>query len=70
MREPSECLEEKHATNPPSWHANCQYFFAPRYRVIKIMHSYSEVVLRTTKHTMVYPDSGPSLEVIALGSVV
>jgi hypothetical protein len=28
--------------------------------------SYSEVVLRTTKHTIVYPSSGPSLEVIDL----
>jgi hypothetical protein len=36
-------------------------FFAPiRYRVAKIVCSYSEVVLRITKHTMVYPSSGPS----------
>jgi hypothetical protein len=42
-------------------------FFAPaRYRVVKIMYSYSVVVLRTTKHTIVYPGLGPSLEVIAL----
>jgi hypothetical protein len=41
-------------------------FFAPaRYRVVKIAHSSFEVVLRTTKH-MIYPGSGPSLEVIAL----
>jgi hypothetical protein len=46
-------------------------FFAPvRYMVVKIMRSCSEVVLRTTKHTMVYPGSCPSLEVIALRSVV
>jgi hypothetical protein len=42
-------------------------FFAPaRYRVVKITRSYSEVVLRTIKHTMVYPGSGSSLEVIDL----
>jgi hypothetical protein len=39
-------------------------FFAPaRYRVVKIARS---VVLRTTNNTIVYPSSGPSLEVIAL----
>jgi hypothetical protein len=32
--------------------------------VVKIMHSSYEMVLRTTKHTMIYPSSGPSLEVI------
>jgi hypothetical protein len=26
MREPSEHLEEKHATNPPTWHVNGWYF--------------------------------------------
>jgi hypothetical protein len=31
-----------------------------------MMHSYSEVVLQTTKYTKIYPGSGPSLEVIAL----
>jgi hypothetical protein len=41
-----------------------------RYRVVKIVRSYSKVVLRTTKRTMVYPGSGPSLEVIALRPVV
>jgi hypothetical protein len=45
--------------------------FAPaRYRVVKIVHSYSEVVLRTTKHTMVYPALGPSLKVIDLHQTV
>jgi hypothetical protein len=34
-------------------------------RVVKITRSNSEVLLRTTKHTMIYPDSGPSSEVIA-----
>jgi hypothetical protein len=42
-------------------------FFAPtRYWVVTISRSCSDVVLRTTKHTMVYTGSGPSLEVIAL----
>jgi hypothetical protein len=40
------------------------------YGVVKIAHSSSEVVLRTTKQTMIYPGSGPSSEVIALNSVV
>jgi hypothetical protein len=34
--------------------------------VVKITRSSSEVVLQTTKHNMIYPGSGPSLEVIAL----
>jgi hypothetical protein len=42
-------------------------FFVPtRYRVVKIARSYSEMVLQTTKHTIIYPGSGPSLEVIVL----
>jgi hypothetical protein len=46
-------------------------FSAPaRYRVVKIARSCSKVVLLTTKHTMVYPGSGPFLEVIALCPVV
>jgi hypothetical protein len=46
-------------------------FFTPvRYKVVKIVRSYSEVVLQTIKHTMVYPGSGPSLEVIALRPAV
>jgi hypothetical protein len=46
-------------------------FFAPiKYRVVKITHSSSEVILRTTKHTVIYPDSGLSLEVIAVRPVV
>jgi hypothetical protein len=35
-------------------------------RVVKIVRSSSEVVLRTIKHTVIYLGSGPSLEVIAL----
>jgi hypothetical protein len=42
------------------------FFALVRYRVVKIAHSYFEVVLRTKKHTMFYPGSSPSLEVIAL----
>jgi hypothetical protein len=46
-------------------------FFAPtRYRVVKIARSSYEVVLRTMKHTVIYPGTGPSLEVIALRIVV
>jgi hypothetical protein len=37
-----------------------------RYRVVKIMCSSSEVVLQTTKHTVIYPSSSPSMKVIAL----
>jgi hypothetical protein len=35
-------------------------------RVVKIARSSFEVVLQTTKHMVIYPGSGPSLEVIAL----
>jgi hypothetical protein len=46
-------------------------FFAPtRYRVLKIACSSSEVVLRTMKHIVIHPSSGPSLQVIALHPVV
>jgi hypothetical protein len=46
-------------------------FFAPaNYGVIKIVYSSSEVVLQTTKHTMIYPGSGPSLKVIVLHPVI
>jgi Na+/melibiose symporter-like transporter len=41
-------------------------FFTGKNRVVKIVHSSSDVVLRTTKHTLIYPGLGPSLEVIAL----
>jgi hypothetical protein len=37
-----------------------------RYMVVKIMHSSSKVVSQTTKHTVIYLGSSPSLEVIAL----
>jgi hypothetical protein len=46
-------------------------FFTPtRYMAINTAYSYSEVVLRTTKYTMIYPDSGSFLEVIALRPAV
>jgi hypothetical protein len=35
-------------------------------RVVKIVCSSSKMVLRTTKHTVIYPGSNPSLVVIAL----
>jgi hypothetical protein len=35
-------------------------FCTSKIHVVKIARSYSEVVLQTTKHTMVYPGLGPS----------
>jgi hypothetical protein len=40
------------------------------YGVVKITRSCSDVVLRTKKHTIVYPGSDPSLKVIALRPAV
>jgi hypothetical protein len=51
MREPSEHLEEKHII---------------RYKVVKIVRSCSEEVLQTIKHTMIYPSSDSSFEVIVI----
>jgi hypothetical protein len=46
-------------------------FSAPKkYRVVKIVHSSFEMVLQTTERTMIYPGSGPSLEVIVICPVV
>jgi hypothetical protein len=45
-------------------------FCTDKNRVVKIVCSNSEIVLQTTKHTIIYPDSGPSLEVIALRPIV
>jgi hypothetical protein len=46
-------------------------FSAPKkYRVVKIVHSSFEMVLQTTERTMIYPGSDPSLEVIAICTVV
>jgi hypothetical protein len=70
MTEPSECLEEKHATNPPCA-PTIGVFCTGKNRVVKIAHSSSEVVLQTTnKHTIIYPGLGPCLEVIALRPAV
>jgi hypothetical protein len=55
-----------HCKSPYLAHQLLVFFTPIRYRVVKITCSYSEVVLRTTKHTIIYPSSGPSLEVIAL----
>jgi hypothetical protein len=41
-------------------------FCTGKSRVFKITHFSFEVVLRTTKHTVIYPSSCPSLEVITL----
>jgi hypothetical protein len=41
-------------------------FYTVKNMVVKIVRSSSKVILRTTKHIMIYPDSCPSLEVIAL----
>jgi hypothetical protein len=46
------------------------FFALARCRVVKITRSCSEMVLRTIKHTKIYPGSGPSLKVIALRLVV
>jgi hypothetical protein len=40
-------------------------FYTGKNRVVKIMHSSAEVVLQTTKHMVIYPSLGPSLEVLA-----
>jgi hypothetical protein len=45
-------------------------FYTGKNRVVKIVRSSSEMVLRTTKHTMINPSSGPSLEVIAIQPAV
>jgi hypothetical protein len=61
-----ETFRRKHATNPPSWHINYGVFYTGKKKVVKITCSSSDVVLQTTKHTVIYPGPGPSLEVIAL----
>jgi hypothetical protein len=46
-------------------------FFTPiKYRVVKITRSCSKMVLRTNKHTKIYPGSDISLKVIDLRLVV
>jgi hypothetical protein len=46
------------------------FFASARYRVVNITHSCFEVVLRTTKNTIYYLVSSPSLDVIAPRQVV
>jgi hypothetical protein len=46
------------------------FFALANYVVVKITRSSSDVVLQTTKHTVIYPGSGCSLEVIDLRLVV
>jgi hypothetical protein len=41
-------------------------FYTGKNRVVKILRFSSEMVLRTTKHIMIYPGSGPSSDVIVL----
>jgi acid stress-induced BolA-like protein IbaG/YrbA len=45
-------------------------FCTGKNRMVKIVCSSFEMVLRTTKHTMIYHSSNTSLEVIALHPVV
>jgi hypothetical protein len=45
-------------------------FCIDKNRVVKITRSSFEMDLRTTKHIMIYPDSGPSSDVIVLRPVV
>jgi hypothetical protein len=64
-------LREKARCKSPYLAHQLSVFSAPaRYRVVKITRSNSEVVLRTIKHTMIYPGSGSSSEVIVLRPVV
>jgi hypothetical protein len=46
------------------------FFASTGYRVVNFVCSSSEVVLLIMKHTVIYPSSGPSLEVIARRPVV
>jgi hypothetical protein len=40
-------------------------FYTGKNSVVKIAHSGFDVVLKTTKHIMICPDSDPSFKVIA-----
>jgi hypothetical protein len=46
------------------------FFALVRYRVVKIICSSSKVLMKTMKHIVIYPGSGPSLDVIVLRLVV
>jgi hypothetical protein len=66
-----EMSRGKTRCNSPFLAQQLSVFFAlARYRVVNIVRSCSDMVLQTIKHTMIYPSSGPSLEVIALRLVV
>jgi hypothetical protein len=45
-------------------------FCTGKNRVVKIAHSSFEMILQTTKHAMIYPSLGPSIEVIVICPVV
>jgi hypothetical protein len=70
MKEPSECLEKKHATNPLSWRANCWCLL--HQQDIGWSRSHVPVPIgscelrRTTEHCIVYPGSAPFYMVIVL----
>jgi hypothetical protein len=51
MMVPSERLEEKvHCKSPLLMHQLSVFFAPARYRMVKIAHSYSEVVLQSMKN--------------------
>jgi hypothetical protein len=68
--EPSERLEEKHATNPTSWHAD-YWCFLHRQHIgwsrsrVPVLRLSCEL-RRATKDIIVYPGLGPCYEVIAI----
>jgi hypothetical protein len=41
-------------------------FCTSKNRMVKIAHFSSEMILQIIKHAMIYPGSGPSMEVIVL----
>jgi hypothetical protein len=72
-----ECVLGRMEVRPrPSVHVPKQQeymsvFSAPaNYGVVKIVRSSFDVVLQTIKHTMIFPGSGPSSEVIVLHPVI
>jgi hypothetical protein len=66
-----ETSREKACYKSPFLARQLSMFLArARHGVVKIARYSPEVVLRTTKHTVIYPGSGPFLEVIALRPAV
>jgi hypothetical protein len=61
MREPSERQENSTVQILVPSAPTVGIFYTWKNMVVKITPSNSEVVLQTTKHTMIYPGSGPSL---------